>query len=207
MKVITQKIKVYDFSDLAKDEVLKNNVLNTWREKNNFDTFYFDELYQVDSKVSEFSKEIIKEINNLEGEIKGFRLHKWLINNFSYIWSESKVLSKHINDNKVTFKSCYFAHKYGNCIKKRFSRIFKINTLDNCFLTGITYEYDFLKDFINFMQRPNNFDTIDTLLGNQSNIAYKLHNEIVEWLDSDDYILETIEANDYNFLYNGKIFN
>lgn len=208
MKTIIQEIKVYDINDIKSDETLKSNVLHKWDNYDN--SFYYDELHKVYSDVKKFVNNVKSDVNYLGNEIYGYRLYKWLINNLDHYWTEKNVYSKHIKDGKATFKSSYFdfkySHSYGTATKIRTSKIKKVDCLENCFISGMCYEIDLLKEFINFIKRPNKHSTIDDLFNIDSNYS-SCCDDIYEWTNSEEYILDHIEANNYTFDYSGKMIN
>lgn len=187
-----KEVILYSFNEL--NDAAKENAINNFRESN------IDDFWQSE-RVNSFDKanDIYRRIRNIEGEIQGERLYKWIINNLSSEWIDVNYISKH-EDGKI--KNCYFSHKY-NCVKKRRSRIFVTNNLENYPLTGVCYDYDFLKPIIEFLKHPTNItnEQLADELPTYESIAEK----DFDYYNSDEYIIEEIEANDYEFTEDGII--
>jgi hypothetical protein len=124
-------------------------------------------------------------------------LYAWVENNLSHIWTEQCVFSKHKDG---SFNSDWWNYKY-DCVKHRTSRIKKVNNIDGCPLSGVCYDNDFLKPIIDFMKSPKSSITnIDLELPSYEVVA---QNDF-DWMNSDEYIDESIQCNEYEFTKDGN---
>lgn len=86
-------------------------------------------------------------------------------------------------------------------IKKKSNLIVEIS----CPFTGVCFDHDFLQNIINFIKSPNNSQTWGDLIETEKVLSDLLDRERESQL-SDEYILATIEANDYEFNEDGTIY-
>ena len=76
---------------------------------------------------------------------------------------------------------------------------------DNCcVLTGVCYDNDILEPIYNFLKRPDSKTTFEDLIQDIEAAIQKTFNNMEEWLNSDEIITETIEANEYEFTEDGE---
>ena len=73
-------------------------------------------------------------------------------------------------------------------------------------MTGVSYDIDILQDFINFVNRPNKHDTIQDIKYSLNDNYDKAIRDYEEYTSSKESIIEDIEANDYSFTSDGKIY-
>lgn len=192
MRTETITNRIFTFDELS-DEA-KENARDWWRGLG-FDDVWFEERQSSYSK----AKELYDELEAIDGIISGHRLYTWIQNNLSYNWVEQCVFSKH---NDGSFKSDWFSYKY-SCIKSRTSRIKQVNNIEGCPLTGVCYDCDFMKPIIDFMKNPSNLvSNLDLTLPSYERVA---QNDF-DWMNSDEYIDDTIEANEYEFLEDGTSY-
>jgi len=189
----TIEIKLYKFAELS--EEAKQTAINNYRYQDNDDFWGPDRLASYKA-----AEKIYKDLRHIQEEIKGARLVAWIQNNLSHLWTDTNRISKHA-DGKI--KNSYFQYKYDNPVKVRLSKVFKTNNLDNCPLTGVCYDFDFLQPIIDFLRNPDKHTTnLDLEIPSYEEIAEK----DFDWMDSDEYISETIEANKYEFTEDGEIY-
>ena len=188
----TIKIKVFTFDEL--NEEAKENARNWWRN------FGLDDVWFEERKASYYdAKKLYDELECIEGEIFGSRLYAWIENNLSHNWTEQCVFSKHKDG---SFRSNWWSHKY-DCVKSRTSRIKRVNNLEGCPLTGVCYDYNFIKPIIEFMKSPSSsVSNLDLSIPSYESVA----EEDFEWMNSDEYIDDAIEANEYEFTEDGNKF-
>ena len=209
----TIEIKLYKFSELSEDA--KEIALDDYRSGGDEDCSYFyDEAYETVKKfnslfgINEGSRSWLdfstSYFDDTILELKGLRLRKYIINNFSHglykgkyfsLWSKKDVSFKH--------------HKNGYpVLKTRYSKVMLENC---CVLTGVCYDNSMLKpiyEFLDWNLRPdyNSYMDFETLIGDCfHNLNSDLESE-VEYRNSDEAIIETIEANEYDFTEEGKIY-
>lgn len=189
----TEQIKIYQFAELS--EKAKQTAINNYRYQDNDDFWGPDRLASYEA-----AEKIYKDLRHIQEEIKGARLVAWIQNNLSHFWTDTNRISKHA-DGKI--KNSYFQYKYDNPVKVRLSKVFKTNNLDNCPLTGVCYDFDFLQPIIDFLRNPDKHTTnLDLEIPSYEEIAEK----DFEWMNTDEYISETIEANEYEFTEDGEIY-
>lgn len=199
----TIETKVYTFnelSDKAKETAISNYIDN-----------YYD--FWQDERIASYEKalEIYNELENIEEEVSGSRLVAWIENNLSKHWMRDNYISKHEGNaynkksvNGFYYENSYFAYKYNKCVKSRRSRIFKTNTLEDCPLTGVCYDVDFLWPIIEFMKEPkSNVSNID--LVNSMPSYDSISDRDYEYYTSDSVISEELENNESEFTEGGHM--
>lgn len=216
----TVRTKIYKFEELKKES--KQIAIDQYRNNYLNNDFIYDDAYNT---VKEFNSVFnTKESKNnwldvytdhIDDnilELKGFRLQKYIWNNFYNILFKRKFYGS-IGDNKIILHPCIKVNKYDISKGARvsssnfyYSRIQKENS---CVLTGVCYDDDILKPIYDFLKKRNfsnctiNFyhllnDCFDEL-------RKSIENEI-NYRNTDEAIIEEIEANDYEFTKYGNIF-
>lgn len=187
----TETISIYQFSELS-DEA-KETAISEHREFLQREDFWGAERlasYRAAEKLYE-------DLHNIEETISGGRLVAWIQNNLSHYWERKNYISKH-EDGKIVNSD--WKHKHGST-KKKLSRVFSTNNLENCPLTGVCYDYDFLLPIIEFMRKPSSrIDNTDLTIPDYEKIAER----DIDF--DDDYVIENIEANNYEFNEDGTIY-
>jgi len=190
MKVI--EVKVYKFNEL--NEYAKQHAIEECRN-GNVEDFWQSERINSFDKAKDIYNRIYK-----QDELTGVRLYKWIINNLSSEWINVNYIAKHEDG---TFSNSEYKHKY-NCVKKRLSILFVTNNLDNCPLTGVCYDYDFLKPIIDFLKYPTNISA--SALANYMPTYESIAERDFDYYNSEEAIIETIESNGYDFTEYGNIY-
>ena len=207
----TIRTKIYSFEGLSKES--KENAIKEIINKG-IDTDYiyddahntvkaFNELFNVKEGLNSW---LDYNLNNIEEDIinlKGLRLQKYIYNNFSFKLFKGKYFGS-LKTNKVVYHARIKSKKLsnGNVFNPYYSGIIKENC---CVLTGVCYDDDMLKpiyDFLNLRVFDNtNFaDLINECF-------YSLKNSIekeIDYLHTNESIIDTIIDNNYEFLSNGK---
>lgn len=209
----TVSINIYKFNELS--EAAKQTAI--MRQQNNIDNSYiydeahdtvkaFENIFPVSSRgrnswLSCNTNEIDEYINQLSGE----RLRTYIYNNFGYALYKPKyighVKSKGpVRHNRVRSKQ----YKNGNYYNPYYSAIFKDTC---CVLTGVCYDDDMLMPLYQFLDRKGyeGYNFSELMEACYSNLEKSLQRE-EEYLYSDEAIIETIEANDYDFTEDGEIW-
>lgn len=205
----TIELNLYSFNELS--EEAKEKAIENWLSGAGNEDFYYDERIKSYNK----AMEIYNQLESIENEISGARLVAYIENNFSHLWRNTNRISKHLikYPELVTKKriknGCYFEnsdyqYKY-NCLKFRVSRIFETNNIDNCPLTGVCYDVDFMEPIINFMKNPSSKTTNIDLWEDMPSYE-SIYNRDMEDINSDEYVSEHLEANNYEFTEDGKIY-
>lgn len=86
-----------------------------------------------------------------------------------------------------------------------YSRIFRVN--DGCPLTGVYFDYNILQPVYDFLKKPGKSTTFEDIIKDIESAIFKTFEETENWINSDSFIIDLFEANEYRFLKNGKVFN
>lgn len=187
----TETIKIYKFSELS--EKAKERAIREHREFMQREDFWGKERLESYRE----AEKLYEQMHNIEGTISGGRLVAWIQNNLSYIWTNKNYISKHTDG---SIKNSYFEHQYG-CTKKKISHVFSTNNIENCPLTGVCYDYDFLQPIIDFMRKPSaKIDNTDLQIPDYE----KVYERDMNFSDQD--VIDEIEANEYEYNEDGTIY-
>lgn len=192
----TIEVNLYKFSELS-DEA-KEKAIEKWRNDSydsqpwfiseSNDSFEkFAELFNIDWRNIDYCEPYRNEYSiKLDDQIKylsGQRLA-------TYIWNNYK---------KDIFKGRYYYTKN----KHRHSKI-QIEDFC-CALTGVCYDDELLSPIYEFLKNPEDNMDFEMLLNECIyNLCSNVSDEI-DYQNSDEAIIETIEANEYDFLENGEL--
>lgn len=139
------------------------------------------------------------DINKLEG----VRLMKYIINNFDYVLFKGRFIGS--IKNKVyhpRIKSKKLSNgKYFNAY---YSKVFFVS---DCNLTGDYGDYEILKPIYDFLKNPQYGISLSDILEDclESWLIGAKHD--YEDQQSEEYLADFFNANDYVFLENGEVFN
>ena len=208
----TVEINICKFSELS--EEAKGSVINKWRNNGIDVNYIYDEAYATVNKfnelfgINEGSRSWLDfntdHIDDSILELKGIRLRTYIINNFWHglykgkyfsLWSKKDISFKH-------YKNGY------PVLKSRNSKVIFDNS---CTLTGVCYDHSMLQpvyDLIEWNEKSDynsNLDFESLIEDCFHNLKSDLESE-VEYMNSDEAITETIEANDYDFTEDGDIY-
>lgn len=193
----TEQITICQFNELSEDA--KQVAINWFREQN------WKHGYAWSGEINDSYKAVLKNVAeplaDIDGEISGKRLFAWVQNNLSHLWTKPVFYSKHEGGE---IKRSSFDYKYNKCLKYRRSRIQVINEIDNCPFTGVCYDVDFLQPVIDFLKYPDNRTTNEDLSREIKNLFESVHENDRIYQDSESYIIEEINANEYEFLETGE---
>lgn len=199
----TISVNLYQFSELSEEG--KENAIEKWREKG-IEYFWADEAFEslrkfceefnMDFHNASYSQYSIADCrtNNIDDnilELSGIRLRTYILNNHYDILFEPK----HYGEYKKNLNS-------NNWKYKRYSRIQYIET--SCPFTGYCGDEDLLTPIRNFIKTPNKSD-FESLLTDCISSWVESANSDCEYQESDEAIIETIEANDYEFDSEGNL--
>lgn len=203
----TIRAKVYKFNELSNEG--KEKAIERYRNKDNYDG-NFDEIEESVKKVVELfnlktGRNDIRtgHIDDSILELKGVRLYKYIVNNY---WSElfTPTYIKSV-DRELRCKQfiCEVNKDYkGNPYTMLFS---KIKTDNSCVLTGVCYDNDILQPVYDFLKMPDKTTTFADLISDIEGAITKTYSNEEEWINSDEYIQEQIEANEYEFTADGRM--
>ena len=213
----TIRTKVYSFNELSNEaqqtaiEKFRNNGIET-------DFIYDDAEKTVEAFNSLFGTSSGRDswldvnTNNFDDDVlnlKGFRLQKYLWNNYYNALFKPKFLNA-IADNKILIHPCIEVHKYdvskgARCSSSNFyySRIQKTTS---CVLTGVCYDDDLLQPIYDFLLKRDFSNCTITFYHLLNDCFESLKNSIeneIDYRNTDEAIIEDLEANDYDFLKDG----
>lgn len=126
------------------------------------------------------AQEIYTRIGEIQEDIQGARLYTWIQNNIIDELTRAKY--------------------YGNAPKFRTSKIFK--EVDPMNLTGVCYDYAFLKPIMDFLKDPQG-DSYSLSRTSFIRIWDRIIEEEEAYFYSDESFAEYCEENDLEFLING----
>lgn len=130
--------------------------------------------------------------------LTGVRFATYIYNNYLESLYKGKCFS--IWSKKE--KSYKYSPKGQPVLKTKYSRWYK--QID-CPFTGFYYDYQILQPLIDFCNKPNDNETLETLLDDCINNLCKTVQSEIEYTLKDDAIQEHCEANNYEFDENGEI--
>lgn len=210
----TIEISLYKFNELS--EAAQQKAIENERENVCVD-FIYDDAY---STVKAFNNVFgtsegrnswldvdVSNFNDAVLELQGFRLQKYLWNNFNNelfkgafigslksneIFSHPRIKSKKLSNGKVF-------NPYHSGIKKD----------NSCVLTGMCYDDDMLQPIYDFLQKRDFSNcTIDfeSLINDCFDELRKTVENEIEYRNSDEAISEDLNDNDQDFLKSGKLY-
>ncbi len=205
----TIRIKLYKFNELS--DQAKQQAIEDYRNQDNYDGNYSEIGDSVKAVIELFNLKTGRQWDDIRTghiedsilELKGVRLYKYLINNYyNELFTPKYIGSK---DRKITGKQFIFEVRKdykGNDYTQIYSRLFKDNC---CPLTGVCYDNSLLDPVYSFLSRPGKNITFEDLIRDIENAITKCYRDEEEWINSDEYITENIEANEYEFTKDGKL--
>lgn len=205
----TIRIKLYKFNELS--EKAKNTAIENWRSNNDYDPSFDDIKESVKAVIELFNLKTGRTLDDIRTshiddfilELRGVRLYKYLINNYYNDLFEPKYI-KSINGIKTGKQFIFKVHKDHK--GEPYTQIYSKNLVsDCCTLTGICYDNDILQPVYDFLKKPESNTTFEDLMKDIENAITKCYRTTEEWINSDEYITETIEANEYEFTQDGKL--
>lgn len=134
-------------------------------------------------------------------ELSGIRLYKYLINNYGpdlFKPAYVKLLNREI-------KTRAFICKKGKSSNGEiYTQLFKKWKFNNdCVLTGVCFDNDILQPVYDFLARPDKSTTFEDLFKGIESAIEKTYEDSEEYCNSDDYIKDIIENNEYEFYEDG----
>lgn len=181
MRTETITYKIYQFSELS--EEAKQTAVNWFRYGNDYQHVWDD----IEASLIGFRDALPNPPEN--EDLSGYRLRTWIINNFINDIEKGKYYStgqKWI-DGKFYYKS----------------RRSKIQMEICCPFTGVCYDMDILGPILDFVKDPNQCDTWDDLVRECECAAHATYDNQIEAMQEDEYCIESIEANEYEFNEDG----
>jgi len=205
----TIRIKLYKFNELS--ESAKEKAIEDYRNKSDYNDYSEEITESVKAVIELFNLKTGRSWDDIRTshiddsilELKGVRLYKYIENNYyNDLFTPKYIGSK---DRKITGKQFIFEarkdHK-GNDYTMIFSKLKRNNS---CPLTGVCYDNDILQPVYDFLKKPSKDVTFEDLIRDIEGAITKCYRDNEEWVNSDEYITETIEANEYEFTKDGKL--
>jgi len=210
MKTIT--VNLYSFSEL--NDEAKKVAIDNYRN-NSQDDFYGYEVTESVKKVIElfnlktgnyYSDIRAGHIDDCILQLAGVRLYKYLVNNyFTDLFKPEYIntIDGHKKWQKLYFCK-YFTAKDGKQFTQIYSRLKKYS--NDCTLTGTCYDNDILKPIYDFLNKPDKNTTYEDLMQEIGNAISKTYQNVDEWVNSDEFIIDMIENNEHQFTEDGIQF-
>jgi hypothetical protein len=207
----TVMTEVFTFDELS--ETAKTKAIENYRNKDNGNEIYFDEIIESEKKVidifnlktgREYSDIRTSHIDDTILELKGVRLFKYLINNYGNDLFTPKYIK--CIDKEFRCKLFICEVKTGRDGKK-YTLVYSKTKRDNsCTLTGTCYDEAILKPIYDFLKKPKENTTFEDLMNEIGEAISKTFSDTEEWINSDEFIAESLESNSYEFTEDGNIF-
>lgn len=204
MRTIRTKVcKFNELSETAQQKAIEkyrsNNTEIFWADENRESMEEFAKLFPITVKRWSygdrgegvyFSFDESDEIENLTGQ----RLATYIWNNYKdYIYSPKQYWICQGRHNTV-----------GANAKHRDSKIFLYEEF-YCPLTGYCMDNEIIAPLYEFMRKPCNSTNFKDLLQDCFDSWVRACDKDIDYQNSDEYITETIEANEYEFTVDGRM--
>jgi hypothetical protein len=206
----TIRTKVYKFNELTQQG--KDKAIERYRNNNADDIqTSSDEIIDSAKAAAElFNLKFGREYTDIRTghiddnilELSGIRLYKYILNHY-YI---SLFTPKYIRsiDRPVKWKA--FICKVHKGQSGEYTQIFsKLERDNSCVLTGVSYDNDILQPVYDFLSYPNKATTFSDLITDIEHAIGKTFQAVEEWMNSREYIIETIVNNEYEFTIDGRM--
>lgn len=217
----TVRTKIYQFNELndnAKQVAIEKERENlctafAYDEAHNT-VIKFNELFNLKNGSNSWLDCYTSNIDDDILELKGFRLHKYILNNYgSFLFNKKYLKSGQNRTDKPSFthpmmevkkisqgknKGLYYVSYYSNFKKD-----------NSCVLTGVYFDDEMLQPIYDFLEKrdfKNCTITFYHLLNNCFEAIEKTIEREIEYMNTDEYLIENIESNEYEFTENGNLF-
>lgn len=207
-QIITNAYQYSELSDNAKQKAVES-----YRGKGYDESHYFEEVTDSVKKLAEvFNLKFGREYTDIRTghidddilNLTGIRLYKYLVNNYYSDLFKPKYI-KAIDGIKTGRQFIFKVHKSHK--GESYTQVYSKNFVspDNCPLTGVCYDNDILKPVYDFLKKPDNSTTFEDLIRDIESAISKTYSDTEEWINSDEFIIDAIEANEMEFTESGKI--
>jgi hypothetical protein len=205
----TVTIELFKFNELSEDA--KQTAIDNYRYNNDGGAIHeviasanaAVELFNLKTG-NEYSAVRHSHIDDCILELKGIRAYKYILNNYGNKLFKPKFIKSvkgHKFYNQVICERYDFT-KYGNGLS---TFIYSKNRVtDSCVLTGVCYDDDILQPVYDFLAKPCKYTTIQDIFEQLGEAIAKTFADYEDWVNSDEYISEFFEGNDYDFTIDGK---
>lgn len=192
-----KNLQLFTFNELSDNA--KAKALNDF----NYSEYNFEYIYDEANNTLKVFKDTFEKKDSNEN-ITGFRLAKWIINNYYdilfkpyYVGSVKKDVAIYHKRIKTTqYKNGNISNFYYSAIKKT----------DSCVLTGVCYDDDILKPIYEFLKSPYNINFDKLISYCIDSLEKSIQNEI-NYNYTDEAKAEYLNENDYYFTVDGKMIN
>jgi hypothetical protein len=202
----TIRTKVYQFNELS--DTAKEKAIEWYRNGSDDGQIYADEIIDSVKAVADlFNLKFGREYTDIRTghiedtilELKGIRLYKYLINNYyNTLFSKKQYYFCRLKDGSKQF----------NCVGQNSGKYTSKCQwqIASCPLTGVCYDMDILQPVYDFLKRPDKSTTFADLISNIEYAIQKTFDNNEQWVNSDEFITEQIQANEYEFTADGRRF-
>lgn len=204
MRTITNTFNVYSFEELSKEakekaiESFRLTMDFPWQEEAinsiekiskamNCDAEYYS--YDGICYSVEFTSKEYEDIETIHGK----RAYAYIVNNYLMPNKSYKIYWK---------DKCIYTDGRKNW--KRKSNLFY--SWDDCPFTGYYMDCCFIEAWKNWEKNFNKYSTVGDFINLVADILGKAWTEDNEYYQTDEYIIEEIKVNDYEFFENGERF-
>lgn len=192
-----KNLQLFTFNELS--ENAKSKALNEF----NYSDYSFDYIYSDANNTLKVFKDTFEKKDSNEN-ITGFRLAKWIINNYYDILFKPYFVRSVKKDAAIYHKRIKTTqYKNGNISNFYYSAIKKTNS---CVLTGVCYDDDILKPIYEFLKSPYNIN-FDELISDCLDSLEKSIQSEIDYNYTDEAKAEYLNENDYYFTVDGKMIN
>ncbi len=207
----TIRIKAYKFDELS--DQAKEKAISNYRNSEHYDGDYYDEVTESVKAVTElfnlksgnrYSDLRTGHIDDNILELSGVRLYKFILNNYGTQLFTPKYIKS--IPREVHYKAFICeVHTYQD--RKSTFLYSKWKRSADCPLTGVCYDMDILEPVYTFLTRPDKNTTFQDLINDIEHAMIKTYDDTEQWINSDEFISDTLENNDYEFTKEGKEIN
>lgn len=204
MRTITNTFNVYSFEELS--EEAKEKVIESFRYHDGSYLFWQEEAINSIEKISKamnciaewYSYDGIKyyvsftsnEYEDIEA-LEGKRAYAYIVNNYLMPNKSYKTYRK---------DGCTYTDERKNW--KRKSNLFY--GWDDCSFTGYCMDYCFIDAWKNWEKNFNKYSKVGEFINLVADTLGRAWTEDNEYQQTDEYIIEMLEASDYEFLEDGS---
>ena len=209
--------KIYTFSELS--DAAKEKAREWFRSGNDFpwsdeyqdslkafaDTFA---IIGLDWRISPYAYSYCRGVVSSDAEeYSGSRLYKYLMRNFFDVFYSRKFLrtvkAEKINGIPGFYKGKRFKNRDGIEFVSLYSRCNRVE--GDCPLTGFCADESLLDPIRKFLKNPSEKKTYTDLMQECLDSWASAYQDDIEYQDSEEAVDESIIANGYEFLENGKL--
>ena len=203
----TIRTKVYQFNELTEDA--KQKAIEWYRNSSDDGQFYADEIIDSVKELADiFNLKFGREYTDIRTghiddnilQLQGIRLYKYIINNYyNTLFQRKTYYFCRMEDGSRMF-NCVGGNSGKYVSKCQWEQA-------SCPLTGVCYDMDILQPVYEFLSRPDQSTTFEDLISNIESAIQKTFENNEDYVNSDEYIIESIEANEYDFTKDGNRFH